>query len=90
MAEHGISGQYVVRVLERAAQFRGLPLAIRTDQGPEFTSKALDQWAYKNGIQLKLIEAGKPAQNAYIESFNGRFMETCNSGKREARKETFL
>jgi putative transposase len=45
VAEHGISGQYVVRVLERAAQFRGLPLAIRTDQGPEFTSKALDQWA---------------------------------------------
>jgi putative transposase len=66
VTEHGISGQYVVRVLERAAQFRGLPLAIRTDQGPEFTSKALDQWAYQNGVQLKLIEAGKPTQNAYI------------------------
>ena len=69
VAEHGISGQYVVRVLERAAQFR--------DQGPEFTSKALDQWAYRNGVQLKLIEAGKPAQNAYIESFNGRFRDEC-------------
>ena len=77
VAEHGISGQYVVRVLERAAQFRGLPLAIRTDQGPEFTSKALDQWAYQNGVQLKLIEAGKPTQNAYIESFNGRFRDEC-------------
>jgi putative transposase len=77
VAEHGISGQYVVRVLEQAAQFRGLPLAIRTDQGPEFTSKALDQWAYQNGVQLKLIEPGKPTQNAYIESFNGRFRDEC-------------
>ena len=77
VAEHGSSGQYVVRVLERAAQFRGLPVAIRTDQGPEFTSKALDQWAYQNGVQLKLIEAGKPTQNAYIESFNGRFRDEC-------------
>jgi putative transposase len=77
VAEHGMSGQYVVRVLEQAAQFRGLPLAIRTDQGPEFTSKALDQWAYQNGVQLKLIEAGKPTQNAYIESFNGRFRDEC-------------
>ncbi len=76
-AEHGISGQYVVRVLERAARFRGLPLAIRTDQGSEFTSKAMDQWAYQNGVQLKLIEAGKPTQNAYIESFNGRFRDEC-------------
>ena len=77
VAEHGISGQYVVRVLERASQFRGLPMAIRTDQGPEFTSKVLDQWAYKNGVQLKLIEAGKPTQNAYIESFNSRFRDEC-------------
>jgi putative transposase len=77
VAEYGISGQHVVRVLEQASQFRGLPLAIRTDQGPEFTSKALDQWAYKHGVQLKLIEAGKPTQNAYIESFNGRFRDEC-------------
>ena len=77
VADHGISGQYVVRVLQRAAQFRGLPAAIRTDQGPEFTGKALDQWAYQNGVQLKLIEPGKPTQNAYIESFNGRFRDEC-------------
>lgn len=63
VAEHGISGQ-----LERAAQFRGLPLAIRTDQGPEFTSKALDQWACQNGVQLKLIEAGKPTQNCTLRA----------------------
>jgi putative transposase len=77
VADHGISGQYVVRVLQRAAQFRGLPAAIRTDQGPEFTGKALDQWAYQNGVQLKLIEPGKPTQNAFIESFNGRFRDEC-------------
>lgn len=77
VADHGISGQYVVRVLKRAAQFRGLPAAIRTDQGPEFTGKALDQWAYQNGVQLKLIEPGKPTQNAFIESFNGRFRDEC-------------
>jgi len=73
VADHGISGHYVVRVLERAAQFRGLPAAIRADQGPEFTGKALDQWACRNGVQRKLIEPGKPTQNAFIESFNGRF-----------------
>jgi putative transposase len=75
--EHSITGAYVTRILERAALFRGLPGAIRTDQGPEFTGKALDQWAYRNGVELKLIEAGKPTQNAYIESFNGRFRDEC-------------
>lgn len=77
VAGHGMTGQQVVRTLERAAMFRGLPKAIRTDQGPEFTGKALDQWAYRNGVNLKLIEAGKPTQNAYIESFNGRFRDEC-------------
>lgn len=50
---------------------------LRTDQGPEFTSRALDQWAYANGVTLKLIQAGKPTQNAYIESFNGKFRDEC-------------
>ena len=75
--DHGISGQYVTTVLDRVARFRGLPRAIRTDQGPEFTGKALDQWAYEKGIELRLIEAGKPTQNAYIESFNGKFRDEC-------------
>ena len=75
--DHGISGQYVTKVLDRVARFRGLPRAIRTDQGPEFTGKALDQWAYEKGIELRLIEAGKPTQNAYIESFNGKFRDEC-------------
>lgn len=77
VADYGISGHYVARVLARAGRFRGLPRAIRTDQGPEFTGKALDQWACDHGVQLKLIEAGKPIQNAYIESFNGKFRDEC-------------
>ena len=50
VADYGILGQYVVRVLDRAATFRGYPKAIRTDQGPEFTSRILDQWAYDKGL----------------------------------------
>jgi putative transposase len=75
--DYGISGGYVARVLTAIGQFRGLPRAIRTDQGPEFTSRALDRWAYGCGVDLKLIAAGKPTQNAYIESFNGKFRDEC-------------
>jgi len=75
--DHGISGQYVTRVLDAAARFRELPRTIRTDQGPEFTGKAMDAWAYQRGIELRLIEAGKPTQNAYVESFNGKFRDEC-------------
>jgi putative transposase len=77
VVDHGISGLYVTRVLDRAGRFRGLPQTIRTDQGPEFTGRALDQWAYQHGIELRLIEAGKPTQNAYVESFNGKFRDEC-------------
>ena len=77
VVDRGIGGQHVTHILDRAAFFRGYPKAIRTDQGPEFTGKALDQWAYTHGVQLKLIQAGKPTQNAYIESFNGKFRDEC-------------
>lgn len=77
VVDHGISGLYVARALDRAARFRGYPKALRTDQGPEFTSRALDQWAYASGVTLKLIQPGKPTQNAYIESFNGKFRDEC-------------
>ncbi|KUJ82701.1 transposase, partial [Microbulbifer sp. ZGT114] len=73
----GISGLQVARTLDAIAAFRGYPKAIRTDQGPEFTSKALDQWGYENGVKLKLIQPGKPTQNGYIESFNGKFRDEC-------------
>lgn len=77
VVDHGISGLYVARMLDQAAHFRGYPKAVRTDQGPEFTSWALDQWAYGHGVTLKLIHAGKPTQNASTESFNGKFLDEC-------------
>jgi putative transposase len=60
------------------ARFRSLPITIRTDQGPEFTGNALDQWAYYK-VELRLIEAGKPTQNAYVESFNGKFRDESSN-----------
>ena len=75
--DHGISGEYVTRVLDRVGAFRGLPRVLRTDQGPEFTGNALDRWAYRNRVTLRLIQAGKPTQNAYVESFNGKFRDEC-------------
>lgn len=48
-----------------------------TDNGPEFISRALDAWAYANGIELHFIEPGKPNQNAYVKSFNGRLRDEC-------------
>jgi putative transposase len=77
VAGNSIRGVDVVQVLEQAVRVRGLPQALRTDQGPEFTGRALQGWADENGVQLKLIQAGKPTQNAYIESFNGRFRDEC-------------
>lgn len=64
-------------VLERLKAARGLPKAIICDNGPEFISRALDQWAHKNKVELKFIQPGKPTQNAFIESFNGRFRDEC-------------
>ena len=75
--DHGISGTCVVRVLERAARFRGYPRAVRTDNGPEFTSRAFIAWTQQHGITHLLIEPGRPMQNGYIESFNGKFRDEC-------------
>jgi len=75
--DHGIGGQYVTRLLDGAALFRGYPKAIRTDQGPEFTSRAFMAWAGAHGIKHLINEAGCPTQNAYIESFNGKFRDEC-------------
>jgi putative transposase len=67
----------VVRVLERVSKARGLPRAIVLDNGPEFTSRVLDQWAYRCRVELRFIQPGKPAQNAFVESFNGKFRDEC-------------
>jgi putative transposase len=72
-----IDGQAVAEALDTVCRFRGYPAAIRTDQGPEFTGRALDQWATANGVRLVLTQPGKPTQNAYVESFNGKFRDEC-------------
>ena len=75
--ERAISGHGVVRILERLAVQRGLPEVIRTDNGKEFCGKAMLEWAHNRGVALRLIEPGKPNQNAYVESFNGRLRDEC-------------
>lgn len=72
-----LPGARVVRVLEQVSRIRGKPKTIVVDNGPEFAGKALDAWAYENGVGLHFIAPGKPVQNAYIESFNGKFRDEC-------------
>ena len=72
-----LPGLRVVRVLERLRERRGTPAAIQVDNGTEFTSRVVDQWAYQHGVALHFIERGKPTQNALIESFNGKFRDEC-------------
>jgi len=70
-----LPGLRVVRVLDRLREERGKPGAIQVDNGTEFTSRVVDQWAYQNEVALHFIERGKPTQNAFIESFNGKFRD---------------
>jgi len=78
-AEVGTSlpGARVVRVLDRLRELRGLPEVLVTDNGPEFAGQALDAWAYQRGVRLHFIDPGKPVQNAFIESFNGKMRDEC-------------
>jgi putative transposase len=76
-AEQSVTGQHVVALLERICFYRGAPRTIRVDNGPEFISKALDQWAYENEVTLDFSRPGKPTDNAFIESFNGSFRDEC-------------
>ncbi len=77
VAEHSIGGTHLTRILDEVCAKRGTPSVIRTDNGPEFVGKAMLNWSFRMGVQLKLIEPGKPNQNAYVESFNGRFRDEC-------------
>jgi putative transposase len=72
-----LPGLRVVQVLERLRDMRGLPNRITIDNGPEFVGQALDAWAYRAGVTLSFIRPGKPVENAYIESFNGKFRDEC-------------
>jgi len=75
--EHTIGGDHLTRILDGICSQRGKPAIIRSDNGAEFTGKAMLNWAHRNGIALRLIEPGKPNQNAYVESFNGRLRDEC-------------
>ncbi len=75
--ERAIGGLAVTRILDSLSGSRGLPRVIRTDNGKEFCGRAMLTWAHQRAVSLRLIEPGKPNQNACIESFNGRFRDEC-------------
>ena len=72
-----MGGRRVVGVLDRLSETRGLPETITMDNGPEFAGRALDEWAYRKGVRLSFIRPGKPIENAFAESFNGRLRDEC-------------
>lgn len=72
-----ITGDSVARELERLKFIRGLPKKIICDNESEFVNKAMNQWAFRNGVELSFIQPGKPIQNAFIESFNGKLRASC-------------
>jgi putative transposase len=72
-----LGGLRVRRVLDRIASEWGLPEAIVVDNGPEFRGRALAAWSEERGVRLEFIQPGKPVQNAYVESFNGRLRDEC-------------
>ena len=72
-----LPGTRVIEVLERLADLRGLPRAIVADNGPEFAGRALDLWAHERGVAIDFIRPGKPVDNAFVESFNGRLRDEC-------------
>jgi putative transposase len=79
-AQFRMSGELVGRVLDRVLGDRPGPRSITVDHGTEFQSRALEDWAYRRGVQLDFIRPGKPVENAFIESFNGRLRDECLNG----------
>jgi len=72
-----IGGARVCRILDRLFTTRPLPDTLILDNGPEFAGTALDAWATQHGVHLHFIQPGKPVQNAFVESFNGKFRDEC-------------
>lgn len=72
-----IKGEHVVEAMVGISSIRGAPKTNRVDNGPAFISKALDRWAYENGVTLDFSRRGKPTDNAFVESFNGRLRDEC-------------
>jgi putative transposase len=75
--DRSLPGLRVTRVLDRLHATTGLPQTIVVDNGPEFAGRTLDAWAYAHGVSLRFIRPGKPIENAYVESFNGKFRDEC-------------
>ena len=75
--DRSLPGLRVARVLDRLRATIGLPQTIVVDNGPEFAGRTLDAWAYARGVTLRFIRPGKPIENAYVESFNGKFRDEC-------------
>jgi len=76
-ADYALTGHSVVQALEDVRRESRLPRAITVDNGTEFTSRVLDEWCYQRGVRLDFIRPGKPVENAFIESFNGRLRDEC-------------
>lgn len=76
-ADQNIKGEQVVSIMRELASKRGTPRRIQTDNGSEFISKALDRWAYENGVTMDFSRPGRPTDNPFIESFNGSFRDEC-------------
>jgi transposase InsO family protein len=76
-AGQSLKGEDVVRVLNRVKQQRGVPKFLFCDNGSEFTSQAMDLWAYQNGMKIDFSRPGKSTDNAFVESFNGTFRAEC-------------
>lgn len=80
-ADRSQTGEKVVEQMKRLAAARGLPESITTDNGSEFVGRAMETWAYHAGVKLDFIRPGKPVENGYIESFNGRLRDECLNGE---------
>ena len=76
-ADTSLSGPRVTRVLDCVAELRGRPASLITDNGPEFAGLALERWAHERQVTHRFITPGKPSQNGYIESFNGKLRDEC-------------
>jgi len=77
VADRSLTGLKVAAALSTVLQRRSTPEAISVDNGTEFVSKAMDAWAYAHGVRLDFIRLGRPVENAFIESFNGRLRDEC-------------
>jgi putative transposase len=80
-ADRSQTGEKVVVQMKRLVALRGVPASITTDNGSEFAGRAMEMWAYQNRVKLDLIRPGKPVENGYIESFNGRLRDECLNGE---------